>query len=330
MNFVRTTRWRMGATMIVALCCIGGRAPDQTIELPSQPAPLAGTLSVPAGSSAKIAVLLLAGSGPVDRNGSIPTAGITPNTLKYLAEALEGAGFQSLRIDKRCIGESQLACPGEAKLTIDTYIDDAAAWAAMLSRRPGVQCVVILGHSEGALIGAMAAARVPVCGFISVAGAGRPFREVLEEQLGRSGSSEGVLRRTIEIDDALSKGVLVSDVPPVLAALFRPSIQPYLISVMRVDPVRAVAALRCPVLVLQGSEDVQVAPADAKLLQASNPRATVRILKSVNHVLKVVAPGHGADQNAYMNAELPLAPEVAPTIVDFLHRIELARGQQTC
>jgi pimeloyl-ACP methyl ester carboxylesterase len=300
-------------------------AADQEVTLASDPAPLHGGLLTPEGRTRDVAVLLLPGSGGVDRNGSSPLAGFLANDLKLIAEGLAQAGYVSLRIDKRCVGESQLACPGEDKITLQTYVDDTVAWAGFLRQRPGVRCVVILGHSEGALIAALAAARMPTCGLISISGVGRPLREVLEAQIKASGASDTLLQRVKDIDDQLAQGETVTDVQPILLSLFRPSVQPYLISEMRVSPTAAIAAAASPVLVLQGTTDLQVSVEDARRLAAARPGARLVILDGVNHVLKTAPADRAANFATYRRADLPLAPGVMPALLDFLHSTTLAR-----
>ena len=77
------------------------------------------------------AVLLLAGSGPTDRDGN-SGAGLHGDTYKLLAEGLAAKGITSLRVDKRGIGESRVAETQESDLRFTSYTDDAAAWAADL------------------------------------------------------------------------------------------------------------------------------------------------------------------------------------------------------
>ena len=143
---------------------------------------LFGTLTVPA-RGAETAVLLIAGSGPTDRDGN-NRLGIRSDCYRLLAEELTAAGYAVLRYDKRAIGSSVLDDPTlVAELTLDQYIDDAAALADYLAGE-GFRRVVLAGHSEGALIASVAAQRSPaVAGIISLCGAGYPMDEVLRLQL---------------------------------------------------------------------------------------------------------------------------------------------------
>ncbi len=144
------------------------------------------------------------------------------------AEALFEAGIASLRYDKRGIAKSEKAGGDESKLRFENYIDDAAGWIEMLKNDKQFDKVIVLGHSEGSLIGMVAAGVEGVGAFISVAGAGKPADEILKEQLRTQPSY--VKDLAYPIIDKLKEGDTVANVNPLLNSLFRPSVQPYLIS----------------------------------------------------------------------------------------------------
>jgi len=239
-----------------------------------------------------------------------------------IADALAAQGFSSLRIDKRLIGKSGKAGPAsEAELRFDDYIDDAVSWAGFLRRQPGVHCVVILGHSEGALIAAAAAHRAPVCGVISLSGVGRLFPATLHAQLKATGTSDALLAAVDHTISELQAGRLVPDAPPML----RPGIQPYLISQLRYDPVATLAAVRVPVLIEQGTNDLQVSVEDARRLAAGQPHAKLVLVQGANHMLKTAPTDRAANLATYADPDLPLSAGVIDPIVEFLK----ARGRRS-
>lgn len=280
--------------------------------------PLQGTLLLPDRRGPVPAVLLIAGSGPTDRDGNSAIAGVRPATLKRIAEGLAANGIASLRFDKRGIAASAGAMVAESELRFSTYVEDAVQWAGLLKAQPQVGCVFILGHSEGALIGALTAAKVETCGYISIAGAGFPAGEVLRRQLHDRQLPAPLMEFADSAITRLERGEQVAEVPPALAPLFRPSVQPYLISWFALDPARAVAGLHCPVLLLQGTTDLQVSVDDARALAAAAPAAKLVLLDGVNHVLKTAPAELRANIATYADPALPLAPAVLPTIVDFV------------
>lgn len=305
----------LAAGFILAQPGFGG---EREVSIDGGKAPLYGTLLMPDGGRTVPAVLLLAGSGPTDRDGNSAIPGIKPATLKLIAEGLAAHGIASLRVDKRAIAKSAPAATSEADLRFDTYVDDAVAWTKFLKAQPGVGCTFILGHSEGALIGALAAGKTPVCGLISISGAGRPIGDVLLEQL--HGMPPALFAQAEQILAQLKTGKTVAEIPPPLMALFRPSVQPYLISWLPIDPAKAIAAVRAPVLIMQGTTDIQVSGEDARLLAAARPDATFVLLKGVNHVLKTAPADPAVNIAAYADPTLPLAPGVMPALTAFIDK----------
>ncbi|MEI9890192.1 MAG: alpha/beta hydrolase [Caulobacteraceae bacterium] len=231
-----------------------------------------------------------------------------------MADTLAGAGIASLRTDKRGIGASAAAAPAEVDMRLSTYVDDAAAWATWLKGQPGVKCVVLAGHSEGVLIALLAAQKVSVCGVVSLEGAGRSLAEVLKDQL-QHGLQEPLRAQALAAVDQLAAGKTVVDPPPQLASMFRPSVQPYMISELSVDPAAEARKLRGPLLLVQGDRDQQVTLVDFERLKAVRPDAATLLVPGMIHPLKVVAPVPGQTVNL---TNLPLAPGVGETVVKFV------------
>ena len=224
---------------------------------------LFGTLELPEGAAPYPVALLIAGSGPTDRNGNSALLAGHNNSLKMLAEALAARGIASLRYDKRGIGDSAKAATDESALRFETYIADAVLWAKQLQGDARFSRLTIIGHSEGALIGAVAAREVGARAFVSLAGVGRPAPDVLLGQL-RASLPPDLMQRAEEIIRDLRAGTTVETVPAELQVLFRPSVQPYLISWFRYDPATEIKKLEMPVLIAQGTTDIQVSVEDAK------------------------------------------------------------------
>src|SRR6218665_2726569 len=147
-------------------------------ELPFKEAPailkinndqIFGTLTTPDLTKKYPVALIIAGSGPTDRNGN--NAIMKNNSLKMLAEALAKNGIASLRYDKRGIGESKPAGgDSESSLVFENYIQDAKSWINFLRQDKRFSKVIVIGHSEGSLIGMIAGAKADK--FVSIAGVG--------------------------------------------------------------------------------------------------------------------------------------------------------------
>jgi len=286
------------------------------IELHTATGTLYGTLDLPKGRGPFPVALIISGSGPTDRDGNSPLLPGKNDSLKKLAVALAAGGVASVRYDKRGIAESAAAAPQEAALRFDTYINDAVAWIKLLAGDPRFAKVAVIGHSEGSLIGMIAARRAGAAAFVSIAGAGAPADVVLKRQLAEQ--PEPLRGEAFRIIDRLVAGRTVAKVDPRLMALFRPSVQPYLISWFRYDPSAEIAKLRVPVLIVQGTTDLQVDFGDAERLHEAALGSKLNIVKGMNHVL-VEAPENREENLAtYSDPKLPLAPGLVSSLVDFL------------
>ena len=287
------------------------------VQLASTPAPLHGTLLTPEGQTQAVA-LILPGSGPTDRDGNSAQFAIRAASYRLLAEGLVERGIATIRIDKRGVGESAAAGPAEAELRFSAYVDDARAWADEAATKAGQPCAWLIGHSEGALIALAAVADDDdrICGLVLLSGAGRPAGVVLREQM--TALPEPLNSRASEVVSELEAGRTVADPPVELAALFRPSVQPYLISWLALDPARLAAAYDGPIFIGQGATDLQVTLTDAEAIKAAQPRAQLVIWDGVNHVLKTAPAERVANVATYLDPALPLAPGVIEAVAAFI------------
>lgn len=288
-----------------------------TLTLITPTGNLAGTLLVPAGGGPHPLVVMISGSGPTDRDGNSPLLPGANNSMKMLAEGLASHGIASLRYDKRGIGASRAAIASEADMRFPMGADDAAAWVAKLRPDTRFSTITILGHSEGSLLGMLVAERGGVDGYVSIAGAGRAADKILREQLGRQLPPPLLAEANATLDTLLA-GHTVASPPQALSALFRPSVQPYLISWLRVDPQVEIARIAVPALIAQGTLDAQVPPRDAELLAHAQPKAKLLMVDGMNHVLKHVAADQASQQKSYSDPSIPVAPELIDGIASFV------------
>ena len=295
---------------------------SEAVQLETMTGTLYGTLLVPQVENPVTAALILPGSGSTDRNGNGGSA-LQTDAYKLLAEALSENGIASLRIDKRGVGESTAALPNEEAVRFDTYVSDAVSWLAQLRDDPRFGNVAVIGHSEGALVGLLAAKQADADLYVSVAGAGKRASDTLRRQL--SAQLPAALMQ--EVDALLTRleaGEVVEPLPesissiPALANLFRPSVQPYLISWFKYDPAQAIATLSIPTLLLQGTTDLQVSTEDARMLQEAQPNAELVNVEGMNHVLKDAPADPAANGATYTNPTLPLAGGFVKPLITFL------------
>ncbi len=313
-------------TALLAVCVAGplaqqAPAPDSTTLDTSPAGTLSGTLVVPGNPGRVPVALIIAGSGPTDRDGNSAMLPGKNDAYRLLAEGLKAQGIASLRYDKRGIGASAAAGGPEEDLRFGTLVEDAALWIARLRNDFRFTTITVIGHSEGSLIGMLAARAARADAFVSIAGPGRPAGDVIRTQLRAQLKDAALLQVSESILTSLEAGRTVPQVPPPLAALFRPSVQPYLISWLTYSPADELARLTVPRLIVQGTTDLQVPVSDAQALKAAAPDAELRIIEGMNHVMKTVTdPGRQAA--SYVDPGLPLATDLLPAISTFIEGLE--------
>lgn len=203
-------------------------------------------------------------------------------------------------------------------LRLEDFVSDAAALASFLKNDRRFSRLFILGHSEGSLIGMLAARKTHPAGFISVSGAGEPVDRLLAWQLSRQKGADR--QRIAGILDSLRSGRRVGDVPLALQGALGPAVQPYLISSMRYDPARVIGGLHIPVLIVQGTRDLQVTAAQARLLHQAKPGSQLAPIPGMNHILKDAPADRTGNLKTYDEPELPLDGLLVNKIVAFIRQ----------
>lgn len=272
-----------------------------------------GTLTTPKKQSKTPVALIIAGSGPTDRNGNILPV-LKSDAYKKLAHGLADNNISSLRFDKRGIGESKMISQKVAELRFEDYINDAKDWIQLLKQDKRFSKIIVIGHSEGSLIGMMAATNADK--FISIAGPGQSIDKTLKEQLAQQ--PKALQDSLYPIIDSLLKGKIVNNVSP--QSMFNPSVQPYLISWFKYNPQIEIQKLKLPILIIQGTSDIQVSVEDAKRLSKANPTAKMILIDKMNHIFKTVNGDRQANLATYNNPSLPLANLLVADIVKFIMR----------
>jgi len=294
---------------------------ERKVEIAGPQGSLEGTFR--SGGAGAPVIVIVPGSGPTDRDGNNPL-GVKAAPYRLLAEKLSGMGVSTLRIDKRGMFGSKAAIADPANVTFAEYAADARAWAAKARELSGAKCAWVGGHSEGALVALVAGQQSEgLCGVISISGSGRPIGVVLREQLRANPANAALLAQAETAISTLEQGGTVdaSKLPAPLLPLFHPTVQPFIRDWMTYDPAKLAAALKLPLLIVQGGRDVQVGIADAEALHAAQPTSELQVVAEANHVLKAVPDGdRAANIASYGDEALPLAPAIAEAIAGFAKR----------
>ncbi|MBO0939917.1 alpha/beta fold hydrolase [Fibrella sp. HMF5335] len=316
------------ATVAILLLSVGTSAWAQTEETLryaiTQPAnvslTLEGTLTLPPGARKPVpVVMLIAGSGPTDRNSNSAIPGYDSiNTFRQLAEQLASQGVAVFRYDKRGTGTNRAAFIAQMQQLQRSVFDDAVADAVGFIRQlqadKRFSRVIVAGHSEGSLVGMLAARQAKASGFISIAGAGQNIAEVIKTQFRASGAAAPLVDKSIAGIDSLKSGFTVRTLPLMPVP---PSQQGYLTNWMKYDPAVEIKAFAGPVLIIQGKRDIQVAVSEAELLKKARPDAKLALFDSMSHILKEAPTDRAANLATYKNAKLTLIPGVADVMAAF-------------
>ena len=302
---------------------------DTDVMIPGLGFNLAATITPPAGAATKgvrhPAVILVPGSGPVDRDETV--AGIP--IFAQLAGALAEQGYLVVRYDKRGVGKSG---GRDERATIEDYAGDALSIYTWLKKRKDVdkKRINIAGHSEGGAVAMIAGARQEdLAAMVLIAAPGTQGADLILEQqrhvLGVMNVSEEERKAKIDLQQkiqlAVMTGVGWDGIPEEMR---KRADSPWFKSLLEFDPAKWMPRVKQPVLIIQGALDTQVPPHHADKLEAlagqrkKKPPVEVLRLPAVNHLLVRAETGEVTEYGTLK--EKTIVPAVAAKIAEFLRR----------
>lgn len=308
--------------VLFAICTVV--AQEREVVIACDWGDISATLSTPAEGS-DVAVLIIAGSGPTDRNGN-SGQGLNSYAYKMLSDDLVKGGVAVLRYDKRAIGSSRLNdLTTIPNLVFGDFVDDAASCVNYL-RGEGFKRVVVAGHSEGGEIALHLALRedVAVDGLVLLCCPGFPMDQILTAQLSAQLVPQymGLMATATNIMKRIKRGesVAVESIPQELISLFHPSVQPFLCSGMAFDPAELMSRVEQPTLIISGGRDIQVSKSNAEALIAKAKRGEHRHFEQMTHILKSADTNDRVQQlmGVYTNGKLPITEGLSAAIIDFV------------
>ncbi|WP_249365594.1 alpha/beta hydrolase family protein [Cytobacillus citreus] len=294
----------------------------EAVQIELKDGTMQGVLTTPQGNGPFPIMIIIAGSGPTDKDGNSAALPGKNDSLKMLAKDLAAHGVASIRYDKRGIGQNVNLGGKEEDMRFDHFIKDASSWVEFAKGDKSFSKVGIIGHSEGSLIGMIAASETDADAFISIAGVGRLIDQVLLEQL-EGQMPENLLQESKDILDKLKIGEEVQSVSTELQSLFRRSVQPYMISWLQYNPQEQLQKLDIPVFIVNGDRDIQVPVTDAEVLHKAKKDSELFIVEGMNHVLKEAPEDREGNIATYSNPTLPLAKGLMDNIIGFLEKNEV-------
>lgn len=275
-----------------------------------------GTLLLPNTQKEKSIplVILIAGSGPTDRDGN--QSFMKNDALKKIAEALSQKGIATFRYDKRIVKQIRNQNI-DKNISFDDFVIDARSVIGFFKSK--FETIIVAGHSQGSLVGLLAL-DAGASGFISLAGAGKPIDEILEEQIEKTAALFS--KSTERVLNVLRSGETTSEYPPELASIFNLELQAFLISWMQYNPAKIIANTPLPILIINGDKDLQVDVKEAQLLNSAAQNSKLIIIEHMNHVLVKIDGDDLENAKSYNNPNLKINEELINAIQEFTLAID--------
>lgn len=299
--------------VLISGCGFAQEMISEEYELYNDSIYLPGTLSYPETENQLPLVIFIHGSGNADRNGN-QGALANANHIKQLADSLNQRGFAFYRFDKRNSIPSNLKKIVIEESSIRDLVDDVRIAINKFSNDERFSSIYLIGHSQGSLVGMMATSK-NIKGYISLAGPGTTIDKSLIRQLTQQNEEMGKVT-TAHITELMETDT-IKEVNIMLFALFAPQNQKYLKDWIMISPTTEIKKLNIPVLIINGSSDIQVTVEDAELLKKAKPEAKLVIINKMNHMLKIVE-NEEENQQSYYNPDFSLSSDLVKEISEFI------------
>tara|TARA_R110000787_G_scaffold274287_3_gene382189 strand:- start:4451 stop:5383 length:933 start_codon:yes stop_codon:yes gene_type:complete len=273
-----------------------------------------GTLLVPSKNKKIPLAIIIQGSGPTDRDGN--QQNLKNNSLKYLAKGLYKKNIATFRYDKRFVKQVVDGTFKESEVDFNDFIKDAVNVIQYFKEDQRFSQIIIIGHSQGSLVGMIASQEENISKFISLAGAGQEIDDVIIDQLEKQ--APALVENARQSFDDLRVNGVAQNYSPLLASIFRPSLQPFMLSWMKYNPQTEISKLTIPVLIINGDNDFQVQVSEAEKLKAAKREATLIIIPKMNHIFKETKGDLLENQASYNKEEIPISKKLIKTIYSFI------------
>ncbi len=273
-----------------------------------------GTLLIPLDLDSRnpSLAIIIAGSGPTNRDGNQNF--LKNNALKKLAEGISNNSIATFRYDKRIIKQIRQG-KVDKDIMFDDFVSDATAVIDYFKAKEIYNKIYVIGHSQGSLVG-MLAAKDKADGFISIAGAGQNIGDVLVKQITKMAPKLG--EEAQKVVTKLKDEKTTTDYPATLASVFSLDIQPFMINWMKYTPTEIIKELKIPILIINGTKDLQVSEDEAKLLKVANDKTTLIIIENMNHVLFDIEGDDLENSKSYNESFRPISPKLISSIMEFI------------
>lgn len=310
-GIVESSAWR--GTFILKKTMSEPNPTETALEVFCGDVLLPGILTWPHGGNSYIPlVVLVAGSGPTDRDGNNYNVPGKTDALKLLAEGLAVRGIASFRYDKRGSGQAYRYESHDQQVSFARHASDLVAIFEKLQKEVGISRLVVAAMNEGAWISALAINKASrqglfVDGFAVLDASGKRPLDILRENL--TELDEALRQEAESIVQAILEGSSYQEPSETLRDFFSPQKREWLYSWLSMDPAREIAAIKAPLVLARGEMDEQVPEDEFQLLMALRPNAVVRVIPGMNYMLKKIATEE-ENYDSFTNPQYPIPAEL--------------------
>ncbi|WP_323788130.1 alpha/beta hydrolase family protein [Psychroserpens sp.] len=282
---------------------------NDSIQLP-------GTLTFNPKLKSQPLVIFVHGSGNVDRNGNQAMMNANANYIKMLNDSLVSKGIAFYRFDKRTATQSNIKFI-MTDMIFDRFVEDINHIINRFKDDKRFSSISLIGHSQGSLV-AMLVDHTHIDKYISIAGPSNSIDKIMVEQV-RFQNGDSLASKVDSHFKELAEKGSIENVNPMLISLFNKPTQPFMLSWMAYNPAEEIKKLKLPILILNGSKDIQVATTEAENLHQANPKSELVIIDNMNHVLKTIEKDED-NMASYMSPDFKLSQELVEVIETFIKK----------
>lgn len=276
---------------------------NDSIELP-------GTLSF---TNTKTPLIIwVHGSGNVDRNGNQGTA-VKANYIKQFRNEINKNNIAFFSYDKRTATKRNF--PFLKNMKFNGFVTDLKTVINHFKNDHRFSEIILIGHSQGSLVAMLASKNIDK--YISLAGAGEPINKIIVKQITAQNANLGeyAAKHFKELKETGS----IKTVNPFLISIFSKPNLAFLKSWTAINPSVEIKKLTIPILIINGTKDLQVKIEDAKALHTANPKSEMVLIKNMNHVLKNIEK-EADNMSSYYSADFALSKKLIKTVVTFVKK----------
>ncbi|WP_275314858.1 alpha/beta hydrolase family protein [Tenacibaculum bernardetii] len=253
------------------------------------------------------------GSGNVDRNGNqLPY--VKANYIKQFRDSVNQHNIAFFSYDKRTANKKNMAALKKGIL-FDSFISDTKKVISHFKNDTRFSEIVLIGHSQGSLVAMLASKNSDK--YISLAGPSGFIDQKIVDQM--KTKNPLIVNMLQEHFKELKETGTIKKVNPSLVTMFNPQNTPFFKSWMQYNPSEEIKKINIPVLIINGTKDLQVSIEDAKTLHTSNSKSELVIIENMNHVLKHIDKDEN-NMNSYFSADYPLSDKLIKTVVSFVKK----------